>query len=100
MNRLVDMALPDGQEYQRIKPRARLMASRLIGRFSRLGQQQQFLDLRVHGQKPEFDWDEAAREIEELEKKELEAIKREEEEFYKTHPRQGRGRPWRPNQEN
>jgi hypothetical protein len=50
MDRLVDMALPEGQEYQRIKPRARLMASRLIGKFCRLGQAQQFLDLRVHSQ--------------------------------------------------
>jgi hypothetical protein len=100
MDRLVDMALPEGQEYQRIKPRARLMASRLIGRFCRLGQQQQFLDLRVYGQQPEIDWDEAVRELEERIKASMEFHKRQAEEYYKTHPRQGRGQPWRPNQEN
>src|SRR5262249_35818113 len=61
MDRLVDMALPEGAEYKRIKPRARLMASRLIGRFCRLGQQQQFLNIRVHGQAPAFARAEAER---------------------------------------
>jgi hypothetical protein len=98
MDRLVDMALPEGQEYQRIKPRARLMASRLIGRFCRLGQQQQFLDLRVHGQKPEIDWEELDREMEEIEEA-IATRRRQREEFYKTHEPQGRGRP-RPKREN
>jgi hypothetical protein len=76
------------------------MASRLIGRFCRLGQQQQFLDLRVHGQKPEIDWDEVARDLDERIKAAIEFARRDDEEYYKTHPRQGRGRPGRPNREN
>jgi hypothetical protein len=100
MTRLLDMALPDGAEYQRIEPRARLMASRMIGRFCRLGQEQQFLDLRLHGQQPEVDWDEICRDIERREKESLAFHKRQEEEFYKTHPRQGRGCPWLANPEN
>jgi hypothetical protein len=60
-----------------------------------LGQQQQFLDLRVHGQKPEIDWEELDREMEEIEKEALAARKRQREEFYKTHERGGRGRPHR-----
>jgi hypothetical protein len=100
MDRLVDMALPEGAEYKRIKPRARLMASRLIGRFCRLGQQQQFLDLRVHSQQPEIDGDELVRELHELNRKALEARRKDDEEFYKTHERNERPWPPRPKTEN
>jgi hypothetical protein len=93
MERLVDMALPDGQEYQTLKPRERLMASRLLGRSCLLGQEQQLIDMRVYDQKSDIDWEELDRQMEESEAEELEAQRREEEEFYKTHPRGGRGIP-------
>jgi hypothetical protein len=100
MNRLVDMALPEGQEYQRIQPRARLMASRLLGRFCRLGQQQQFFNMRVHGQQPEVDWDEIDRRMAEWEQEALAARRKEDEEFFKTHKRFVPPGPWRVNTEN
>src|SRR5207237_844133 len=73
MTRLVDMALPCGREYHAIRPKARLMASRLIGRFCSLGQQQQFLDLRVHARKPKIDWEALCRDVEAREQAALEA---------------------------
>ena len=87
LTRLVDMALPDGKEYQRIKPRARLMASRLLSKFLRLGQEQQFLNQRVHKKKPEVDWDALDKHWTELEAQARVARWQEDKEFYKTHER-------------
>jgi hypothetical protein len=87
LTRLVDMALPDGEEYQRIQPRARLMASRQIGRFLRLGQEQQFLNQRIHDKKPEVDWDAIDKHWTELEAQARVARWEEDKEFYKTHER-------------
>jgi hypothetical protein len=99
MNRLVDMALPDGAEYKKLKPRERLMASRLLGRFCLLGQEQQLIDMRVHDQKPDLDLEKLCKELEDHDAAELEAIRQDDEEFNKTHPRGGRGRPWPRNTE-
>jgi hypothetical protein len=94
MTRLVDMALPDGTEYHEIKPRERLRASTLLSRFCALTQEQQLLDMQLHHKtRRDIDWDEWGKETRELIIKAVEADKRAEEEFYKTHPRGGRGRP-------
>jgi hypothetical protein len=99
VDRLVDMALPDGQEYQTLQPRERLMASRLLGQFCLLGQQQQLLDMRLHKKKPKTDWDELAQDVETLAAKSIEFHRQDNENFYKTHPRGGRGRPQQPQTE-
>ena len=52
------------------------------------------------GQPPEIDWEELVRELHDRNKKALEARRKDDEEFYMTHPRQGRQWPPRPNQEN
>jgi hypothetical protein len=87
MARLVDMALPDGEEYQVISPRERLMASRLLGRFCHLGQEQQFLNQRLHAQKPETDWDEIDRDVTAQIKEAVADRRKVDTEFYKTHER-------------
>jgi hypothetical protein len=94
MTRLVDMALPDGTEYHEIKPRERLMASALLGRFCAVAQQQQLLDMRLHKKKPGVDWAEIDRQMRETEVAEMAAERQEAEEFYKTH--EPGGRPWPP----
>jgi hypothetical protein len=99
MNRLIDMASPDGVEYQTLKPRDRVMASRLFGRFCLVGQQQLLIDMRRHDQKPDLDEEECCKEIEKLTAEAIEFNARDDEEFYKTHPRGGRSWPPRPKTE-
>jgi hypothetical protein len=94
MMRLLNMALPEGNEYERLSPRERTMASRLFGQFCALGKEQQRLDMHLHGQKPDIDWDELGADVEKRIAESLAFHKKQNEEFYKTHPRQGR--PWRP----
>jgi len=99
MSRLVEMALPDGAEYKKLKPRERLMASRLLGRFCLLGQEQQLIDMRLHDKKPDIDLEEFCEELDELDAKAIKARREVDEEFYKTHERSGRPWPPRPNAE-
>jgi hypothetical protein len=87
MARLVDMALPDGDEYKVLSERERLMASGLLGKFCRLGQDQQFLNQRLHDKKPETDWDELDKHWTELEAQARVARWEEDEKFYQTHER-------------
>jgi hypothetical protein len=94
MKRLLDMALPSGNEYAFLTPRERVMASRQFGRFCALGKEQQRLDMHLHGKKADIDWDELGADVERRIAESLAYHKRQNEEFYKTHPRQGR--PWRP----
>jgi hypothetical protein len=81
------MALPDGNEYKVLSPRERLMASRMLGKFLRLGQEQQFLNQRLHNKKPEVDWDAIDKHWDEREIQAREARRKDNEEFYKTHER-------------
>src|SRR5262249_50855929 len=87
MSRLVDMALPDGAEYKKLKPRERLMASRLLGRSCLLGQEQQLIDMRLHDQKPDLDIEQCCKELDESIAKAMEFAKQDDEEFFKTHER-------------
>jgi hypothetical protein len=87
MARLVDMALPDGDEYKVLSERERLMASGLLSRFCRLGQDQQFLNQRLHAKKPKTDWDEIDKIVDTRLKAGLVAREKDDAEFYKTHER-------------
>jgi hypothetical protein len=93
MTRLADMALPDGREYHEIRPYERLMASTMASRFCTLTAEQQLWDMRLRKKKRDVDWDELGEEAERLEAQSLKFHHQQEQEFYKTHPRGGRGRP-------
>jgi hypothetical protein len=94
MNRLTDMCVPGGTEYEKLKPRDRIMATRLLGQFCQLDLEQVLIDMRVHEQQPDLDLEKYANELHELNQKALKARRKEDEEFFKTHERNER--PWPP----
>jgi hypothetical protein len=93
MQRLVDMATPEGKEYPRLSVRDRQMASRLIGQFHLLQQEQHLINMRIHNKKPDVDLEQICAYLEKAIPEELEFRRNDLKEFYKTHEPGGRGWP-------